>query len=149
MQVPGDLRMGTRAAGHHEDAALRKLIAPLAPLDPGDERGLVHLQIRPDIHGRLILTHCTDGRSREKGLAAPRARDVVGWVRRAGHDAHHLLRTRRRAVTHRHLAAYAPPLLDVRAAPSVQGGANPPYEDRWANAREGCPLLDHPGTRVC
>jgi len=36
---------------------------------------------------------------------------------------------RRRAVTHRHLAGYAPPLLDVRAAPSVQGGANPPYED--------------------
>jgi hypothetical protein len=53
----------------------------------------------------------------------------VGWVRCAVHDAHHWLPIRWRAVTHRHLAGYAPPLPDVRAAPLVQGAANPPYED--------------------
>ena len=45
-----------------DDAALRQLESLLAPLHPGKERGLVHLQIRLNIHGRLIASYCSGNR---------------------------------------------------------------------------------------
>jgi hypothetical protein len=54
-QVPDDKSMTHRAAGHHQDMPPGELIAPLASLDPGEERGFIHVQIVLDVHGRLII----------------------------------------------------------------------------------------------
>jgi hypothetical protein len=45
-QIADDQAMPHRGAGHHHDAPSGKLIAFLAPLDPIEERRVVHLQVR-------------------------------------------------------------------------------------------------------
>src|SRR5262252_9513554 len=66
-QISRDERVPHRAAGHHQDMPPGQFVTPLATLDPGEERSLVHLQIRLDVHGRLFSTNLAVPVSERKG----------------------------------------------------------------------------------
>src|SRR5262249_25161031 len=56
-QLSDDPSMNARRPWHHYDTTSSQLIAPLRCLHPSEEGGLIHAQVRLDIHDRLIASY--------------------------------------------------------------------------------------------
>ena len=59
------------AAGHHKDLSPSELVASLAPLDPSEKRGFVHVWWLLRVHERLIMTHYSSAMILKKERSDP------------------------------------------------------------------------------